>query len=70
MIFLVFCTIVFLILILLINTEFSQMTPIDNDISGLYYKNRIGVYIYYPRDCGYIGCIGPGKHVTRKLFAS
>ncbi|MDQ6786533.1 MAG: DKNYY domain-containing protein [Acidobacteriota bacterium] len=35
------------------------MTPVENDTSHLYYKNRVGVYIYHPRDCGFIGCIGP-----------
>ena len=37
----------------------GPLEPVENDKSGLYFKNRLGVYVLYPRDCGFLGCIGP-----------
>jgi hypothetical protein len=58
-IFSVLLTIISVFLIAIVIGKFSPMVPIANDKSLLYYKNWTGVYIYHPRDCGFIGCIGP-----------
>jgi hypothetical protein len=39
--------------------EASPKQRVANDSSGLYFKDRDGVYIFNPRDCGFLGCIGP-----------
>lgn len=37
----------------------STKEPVANDTTGLYFKDRFGVYMSIPRDCGFLGCIGP-----------
>ena len=37
----------------------SNKQRVANDSSGLYFKDKRGVYIFVPRDCGFFVCIGP-----------
>lgn len=39
--------------------------PVANDSSGLYFKDRFGVYVFIPRDCGFLGCIGPDVRLVK-----
>lgn len=39
--------------------------PVANDSSGLYFKDRFGVYVYIPRNCGFLGCIGPDIRLVK-----
>jgi hypothetical protein len=39
--------------------------PVPNDSSVLYFRDWAGVYLYVPRDCGFLMCIGPDLRLTR-----
>jgi DKNYY family protein len=43
----------------------SNKQPVASDSSGLYFKDRYGVYILIPRDCSFIGCIGPDLRLVK-----
>lgn len=38
---------------------------VPNDATGLYFRDRFGVYVYIPRDCGFLGCIGPDLRLLK-----
>ena len=52
------------IITLLLTAAYAQRQAttkqrVAKDSSGLYFKDKRGVYIFAPRDCGFLGCIGP-----------
>lgn len=38
---------------------------VPNDPTGLYFKDRFGVYVYVPRGCGFLGCFGPDLRLVK-----
>ncbi|HEX8889535.1 MAG TPA: DKNYY domain-containing protein [Pyrinomonadaceae bacterium] len=46
----------------------SDMEPVPNDSSHLYFRNSEGVYIFQPRDCGFLGCNGPDTRTFNEKY--